>query len=60
MIDYMHWRKFDWSFNSICVRCFATIANAEDEADLAEHELNHICVDRSFAGRSVQASSWES
>jgi len=59
LTDYMHWRKFDWSFNSICINCLATIANTKDEADLLEHERNHTCADRSFAMRSVQPSPWE-
>ena len=57
MIDHIHWRRFDWSFDSICLKCLATIANAKDEAELAEHELNHVCGER-FSRRSVQPSLW--
>jgi hypothetical protein len=55
MTGYVHWRRFNWSLDSICPNCLATIANAKDEADLAEHERNHVCADRSVARRSVQA-----
>jgi hypothetical protein len=43
MTGYLHWRRFDWSFNSICITCSATIANAKEEADLGEYECTHVC-----------------
>jgi hypothetical protein len=43
MDDYLHWQRFDWSFDSICPVCLATIAHADDEAGLAEQERNHVC-----------------
>ncbi len=43
MDAYLHWRRFDWSFDSICPVCLATIAHADDEAGLAEQEKNHVC-----------------
>jgi len=38
---YVHRRNNDGSFDSICKTCFMTVANATDEAMLAEHERNH-------------------
>ena len=40
---YPHRRNYDGSFDSICKSCFATVANAWDEAALAEQEKNHFC-----------------
>jgi hypothetical protein len=31
------------AFDSICLRCFATIANAKDVAALRTHDKNHVC-----------------
>jgi hypothetical protein len=58
MTDLMHWRRFDGSFDSICVICRATIANSKDEADLAEYERSHVCPDMPFSRRIVQGSPW--
>jgi hypothetical protein len=55
MTHHMHWRKFDGSFESICVICRATIANSKDEAELAEYERNHVCAER-CSRRSEQRS----
>jgi hypothetical protein len=44
MTAHFHWQRFDWSFDSICRSCLKTIANATDEADLAEPEQNHVCL----------------
>jgi hypothetical protein len=57
MTGHMHWRRFDWTFDSVCLKCFATIANAEDEADLAEYERNHVCGEK-CSRRSVPPSLW--
>jgi len=38
---YVHRRNNDGSFDSICRACSMTVANATDEAMLAEHEKNH-------------------
>jgi hypothetical protein len=43
MDDYLHWRRFDGSFDSICHYCLATVAHAVDEADLAKYEKDHLC-----------------
>ena len=46
-IAYPHRHNADGSFDSICITCFATIAQTKDEAALFELERNHSC-DRSF------------
>jgi hypothetical protein len=43
MDDYLHWRRFDWSFDSFCRRCLAKVAHAVDEAELAKYEKDHVC-----------------
>jgi hypothetical protein len=45
--EHPHREKFDGSFDTICLLCFATIANVAVESDLAAHEKNHAC-DRGF------------
>jgi hypothetical protein len=40
---FPHRRNRDGSFDSICLKCLLTIANARDEADLAKHEKYHVC-----------------
>ncbi len=48
-----HRQKFDGTFDTICLLCFATIANARVEADLAEHESDHACDQAFLAERGV-------
>jgi hypothetical protein len=52
MIDFMHWRKFDGSFASVCLVCRATIGNAEQEEGLAEYEVSHASTQENMTGWS--------
>jgi hypothetical protein len=36
-------RNIDSSIDSICTKCFQTIASAGSEEELAEHEEKHFC-----------------
>ena len=40
---FPHRRNRDGSFDSICLKCLLTIANARTEADLAKHDKYHVC-----------------
>jgi hypothetical protein len=40
---FPHRRNNDGSFDSICLKCLLTIANARTEPDLAKPETYHIC-----------------
>ena len=40
---FPHRRNRDGSFDSICLKCLLTIANAKTEADLAKHDRYHVC-----------------
>ena len=40
---YPHRHNKDGSFDSICLSCFATIATANTEAELAEYDKSHVC-----------------
>ena len=40
---FPHRRNRDGSFDSICLKCLLTIANARNEADLQMHEKYHVC-----------------
>jgi len=40
---YPHRRNSDGSFDSICLNCFATVANAGTEPELLEYDSRHVC-----------------
>jgi hypothetical protein len=42
-LKYPHRLNPDGTYDSICTRCFRTIANANEEADLAAAEEAHNC-----------------
>ena len=41
--EYMHRKNADRSYDSICLRCFRTVANSGDELALPEMENLHKC-----------------
>jgi hypothetical protein len=41
--DFPHRRKPNGTFDSICTRCFLTVANADTEAELRTAERAHDC-----------------
>jgi hypothetical protein len=46
MIQYAHFihrQKKDFSFDSICPRCFLTAASCQTEDGLAAMEIDHTC-----------------
>ena len=53
---FPHRHNRDGSHDSICILCYATIASVRNEADLAQHERDHICdmVFLDFASRSCR------
>lgn len=42
-LKFAHRRNPDRTVDSICTRCFKTIANVENEAELARIEQRHYC-----------------
>jgi len=40
---YPHRHNRDHSFDSICLTCLLTIANARTEAELEQHDKDHVC-----------------
>ena len=40
---FPHRRNTDGSFDSICLECLLTVANVQNETDLAEYDEYHIC-----------------
>jgi hypothetical protein len=56
MVEYMHWQKFDGSFDSVCVNCGAKVGNVKEEASLAKYERNHICLPAYLADRRADSS----
>jgi hypothetical protein len=41
--EYPHRLNAEGSYDSICRRCFRTVARAETEAELRAYEAKHIC-----------------
>lgn len=41
---FSHRRNSDHTYDSICHKCFRTIATETAEAELKQHELRHNCV----------------
>lgn len=40
---FPHRHNKDGSHDSICISCYATVASVQNEADLAQHEQDHVC-----------------
>jgi hypothetical protein len=58
MNGYVHWVRFDGSYDSICSECLATIANAPDEAGLVEPEKIHVCDSPARTEVDASDSQW--
>jgi hypothetical protein len=59
MVEYMHWQKFDGSFDSVCIKCGAKVGNVKEEASLAslaKYERNHICLSAYLTDRRADSS----
>jgi hypothetical protein len=50
---YPHRQNRDGSFDSICLKCFATVANAREVTELRSYEKEHICDESFLAERGV-------
>ena len=42
---FPHRKNKDGSFDSFCLKCFATVARAKLESELGDHERAHVCND---------------
>ena len=49
--NFPHRRDRDGLYDSICPRCFATVARSKPEAELEELERSHICHSSFLADR---------
>jgi hypothetical protein len=47
--QFPHRKNADGSWDSICSKCFRTVATAKSERILADAEANHVCVPSIFA-----------
>jgi hypothetical protein len=43
-VGYRHRQLSDGTWDSICLRCYATVANTNEEERLARYEQMHLCV----------------
>jgi hypothetical protein len=41
--SFPHRHNFDGSYDSICTKCYATVARAEKEESLSSSESTHVC-----------------
>jgi len=53
---FPHRRNKDGSFNSICLKCFATVASRMTEEELNEKDKNHVCVKSILSKRGNHVS----
>jgi hypothetical protein len=53
---FPHRRNKDGSFNSICLKCFATVASHMTEEELKEQDKNHVCVKSILSERGNHVS----
>jgi hypothetical protein len=42
-VFYPHRANKDGTFDSICLRCFATVARTREEAELVAYDASHVC-----------------
>jgi len=48
---FPHRKKRDGTYDSYCLTCFTTIANAKTEEELVDHDRNHVCESSFLADR---------
>jgi hypothetical protein len=53
---FPHRRNKDGSFNSICLKCFATVASHMTEEELKEQDKKHVCVKSVLSERGNHVS----
>jgi hypothetical protein len=53
---FPHRRNKDGSFDSICLKCFATVASHKTEEELEAEDKNHVCVSSLLSKRGNQVS----
>jgi len=46
---FPHRKNADGTWDSICTKCFRTVATAKRESSLADAEAEHVCVSSIFA-----------
>jgi hypothetical protein len=54
---FPHRRNKDGSFDSICLKCFATIASHMTQEELDECDKNHTCMNSLLSQRGNHVSS---
>jgi hypothetical protein len=59
VVFYPHRRNSNDSFDSICLTCFATFANAKTEPELLEYDKNHICEPATVSQRAFDRTVLE-
>ena len=53
---FPHRRNKDGSFDSICLKCFATVASHKTEEELKEQDKVHVCVSSMLSERANRVS----
>lgn len=52
LIPFAHRHNHDYTWDSICSKCFLVVATEEKEEELLKHELNHDCAALRMAKRN--------
>ena len=55
--SFQHRWNNDGSYDTICMKCFVTVANVQTEAELAEFDGEHVCAPDSLVGRHTFISN---
>jgi hypothetical protein len=55
--DFPHRRNKDGSFDSICLKCFATVASRMTQDQLKEFDQKHVCANSALSQRGNHVSS---
>ncbi len=50
---FPHRLNWDGSYDSICLKCFATVATTRTESELTAHDKNHACNHAMLCDRSL-------
>jgi len=53
---FPHRRNRDGSFDSICLKCFATVASHKTEKELEAEDKGHVCISSALSKRGNQVS----
>jgi hypothetical protein len=48
---FPHRKNKDGTFDSICLKCLATVVRTKSESELEQHDKRHVCEDDMFSAK---------